>query len=180
MKSSFIAVLLSALVLVTGCSSINPKTLSPYKSSEVLVIDSDITYTGRRGLYPFVEGLRKGIYRAELKDTEGTYFRGPDMCAFTTPGHDRKMREYEGGLWIPNDGDLTRSRIYSYFSAQRFFAEEKPVTGVTLVKPQGEMVTLPGVLTAPIYLDDGNIYVWDKEVSAEFVSHLKWNSMQEQ
>jgi hypothetical protein len=177
MKPLFVPIFL-CLAILTGCSGINPKTLSGYSTSKSLVIDSDISYTGKRGLYPFQEGLRKGVYRAELKDENGVYFRGPGLCAYTTPSHDGKTREYEGGLWVPNNGDLTHSRIYSYFSAARFFAEEKTVTGVTLVKPGGKETTIPGILTLPIYLDDGNLYVWDKEVGNEFSGNINWRDQQ--
>lgn len=173
MKSLLISIILS-LFIVTGCSSINPKKLSTYNSSKILVIENDITYTGKRGLFSFQEGLRKGIYRAELKDENGIYFRGSSFCVFTTPGHDAKTREYEGGLWVPNDGDLTHSRIYSYFSAARYFAEEKPVTGVTVINAQGVGTSIPGVLTLPVYFDDGNLHLWDKDVGSEFSSNIKW------
>lgn len=168
------------LFVLAGCSTArDPKNLTSYSSSEHLIVKQDFTYSGKRGLYQFKEGLRKGTYKAELQDGAGTFYRGPGKCAFTIPGHDNKMREYQGGLWVPKDGGLGKAQVYSYFSATDFFAENDPVTGVQIINPDGSSIVVPQVLTLPVYADDGKIFLWDKVLSEDSLKNLEWRKSNE-
>lgn len=165
------------LLVLNGCSTTrDPKNLTPFTSSEYFILEKDFTYTGKRGLYDFAEGLRKGTYKAELQDATGTYYRGPGRCAFTMPSSHNKTFEYQGGLWVPRDGGVAKAQIYSYFSADDFFAENDPVTGVQIINQDGGTIVAPGVLKIPVYFDDRKIFIWDKVLSKESLSYLEWRT----
>lgn len=183
-KPSFITTLRKLLItslgllVLAGCSTArDPKSFAPYSSSEHLIVKQDFTYSGKRGLYNFKEGLREGIYKAELKDEAGTFYRGPGKCAFTMPESHSKTFEYQGGLWVPKDGGLAKAQIYSYFSATDSFAEDNPVTGVQIINADGSSIVLPLVLTLPVYADDGKIFLWDKVLSEDSLKNLEWRKI---
>jgi hypothetical protein len=151
------------LLVLAGCSTArDPKSFTPYASSEHLMVKQDFTYSGKRGLYNFKEGLREGTYKAELQDEAGTYYRGPGKCVFTVPESHSKTFEYQGGLWVPRDGGLEKAKIYSYFSAEDFYANN------------------PGVSSVFINVDDGKIFLWDKVLSEDSLKNLEWRKSNEE
>jgi hypothetical protein len=164
MLKNILLIVFSVSSILSGCAGIDPKGLSAPDSAWMwsLSLEEDMAYKGKRGLYPFEEGLRKGIYKAEYQDATGVYLRGPEKCAFTTPGHDNVMRIYEGGVWIPKNRDLSKARIYSYFSAGDFYAQNPKVR-----EQKGFL------LHAPILQDDGKIIFWPAIEDVDFLSKLQ-------
>ncbi len=162
MTMKAIAVLFILAAGLSGCAGIDTAQLAAPDTSWHVVLTENMTYKGKRGLYSYEEGLKKGEYRPEYQDESGIYLRGPEQCAFTTPGHDGIMRVYEGGIWLPKDFDMSKARIYSYFSAEYFY-EQNPAAK----DPKYN------VLTAPIRTDDGKIIFFSSVEDPTFLVKIK-------
>jgi hypothetical protein len=154
-----ICALIFFISFLFGCTSIAPTDLTKSTSNMSLTLHEDLTYSGRRGMFSFVDGLKKGLYKAELEDEKGIYLRGPSYCTFTTPGSDNITRTYEGGIWWPKNGSLSEVRIYSYFSSEAFYNTTAGVRRGALA----------------IDLDDGRIHLWPVIDDPHFAKNLVSN-----
>lgn len=153
--------ILSMVFLISSCAGIDPKTLATSHVDAYISLTHDMSYTGKRGLYKFEEGIKKGIYKAEYQDNLGIYFRGPPNCTFTTPDSDGITRIYEGGVWIPKNWDMKQTRIYSYFSEKDFYDKNPRIREINGL--------LEDVL---IHADDGKIILWPIIEDANFIADL--------
>ena len=118
--------LLALLAVSSGCATDAHlrEGLTPAKSDNYVLLKEDATYTVKRGVgYVWTEGLRAGVYRPELENQHGTFFRGPDACVTQRLEKD-DMGPFNGGLWIPKDRINKKPRIYYYFGYNKEKAQQ--------------------------------------------------------
>ena len=110
----FTALLLLSLV---GCATgIDPKTLRPVSLAKSFEVPTLVTFHKKRGLgFDTEEGLMPGTYTAELEDTDGIYYRGPEDCVYFKHEGLKQRIMGNGGIWIPKSAAKASSmRVYAY------------------------------------------------------------------
>jgi hypothetical protein len=110
--------LIILLAFLLSCASTqNPsKNTAPFQSDNYVLLQEDSTYIEKRGIgVLWKEGLRKGLYRPELKNETGIFYKGPPGCVIQLMG-EASMGPFDGGIWIPNDLINDTPRIYYYFN----------------------------------------------------------------
>ncbi|TAK82819.1 MAG: hypothetical protein EPO09_21480 [Aquabacterium sp.] len=100
--------LLGILLIVTGCAtapdSLEPTSLKRATSTEVLHVKAISLRDDQIALAP-------GDYKAELEDSNGTFYRGPGNCF-------RILRDtYQGGIYVTNSTGTKKYRLYYYKTA---------------------------------------------------------------
>lgn len=104
-------------VLTGGCAT-GPsltKDVKSFTSDDYVLLKSDSTYHAKGGGIARPEwdvGLRAGVYRPELSNELGTFFRGPESCVFQTGGN---PGPFNGGIWIPRDRINYKPQVYWFF-----------------------------------------------------------------
>jgi hypothetical protein len=59
--------------------------VKPITSDDYVLIQEDATYEAKRGIgVKWKEGLRAGVYRAELENRYGVFYRGPQDAPFSS------------------------------------------------------------------------------------------------
>ena len=110
---------------MTKCPVMNSTTAYPTQYTDELVqLESDnyirleelTKYSETTGNFGgvFVEyRLNAGIYKPELHNEFGTFYRGPEGCVTQTI-HKSERGPFDGGIWIPKDKVNHAPRIYIY------------------------------------------------------------------
>lgn len=116
-----IAVATGITVSLTGCATTiktddlkRPDTISCIDVPEG--VESRTTY----GLFNvrWITKLVAGPYISEREDANGTYYRGPyEAISVATEGSDRPATTFDGGIWVPRNGDQPPV-LYRYFATK--------------------------------------------------------------
>lgn len=109
---------LAVFLILTACSSLGhlSQGVKPVTSDTYVFLEKESTYTVKRGVgYLWKEGLQGGIYKPELENEFGTFFRGPPHCVIQFL-EENSMGPFDGGIWIPKDRVNGRPMIYYYFN----------------------------------------------------------------
>lgn len=124
------------------------KNLMPIDSSEnKVVFNEDKTYLQKRGIgVMWKEGLNKGIYKPELENEVGTFYRGPEGCVIQFM-EANSMGPFDGGIWIPKDKINYRPRIYYYFNYNVDNAVKAggAITALLIESSKGDITFMPPV-----------------------------------
>jgi hypothetical protein len=150
------ALIAIVIICMFGCATNTHlvEKLSQVKSENYIVLAEDASYEQSRGVgVMWREGLLKGIYRPELENEHGTFYRGPPGCVTQHMGP-TAMGPFEGGVWVPRDRVNFSPRIYYYFN----FNREKASTagGLTLLAVLGASegnITLMAQMGKGTFLD---------------------------
>ncbi|WP_047533455.1 hypothetical protein [Methylotenera sp. N17] len=125
MKKLNIFIIAIVQFLIVGCAGneFMTKNLSTISSENKIIFNEDQTYLQKRGIgVMWKEGLKRGVYRPELENEAGTFYRGPEGCVIQFM-EASSMGPFDGGIWIPKDKINNRPRIYYYFN----FNHEKAI-----------------------------------------------------
>lgn len=97
------AILLLPLLL-SACAG--PEALEPKKLSNASKVEA--VYVKKISLNKDQIGLDEGVYKSELQNNKGTFYRGPEGCFRLFGGH------LEGGIFITNRTGEKIYRLYYY------------------------------------------------------------------
>ena len=112
------AFLFLVVILQTACATTDhlKENVRSFTSDNYVMFEEDVFYIQSRGVgYKWKEGLRKGIYKPELENEYGTFYRGPEGCV-TQFMEEKSMGPFDGGIWIPKDRINYSPMIYYYFN----------------------------------------------------------------
>lgn len=110
--------ILALCLLLSGCSNLDylTKNTQPAQSANYIQFDQDAVYEVKKGVgVPWKEGVQKGLYRPELENEYGTFYRGPYECVVQFMGG-KSMGPFNGGIWVPKDQVNRKPMIYYYFN----------------------------------------------------------------
>jgi len=135
------------LLALSGCSNLDylKKGVRPVSSDSYVIFEEKSTYTVKRGIgYTWKEGLEKGVYRPELENDFGTFFRGPPGCVIQFL-EEKSMGPFDGGIWIPKDRINQKPMIYYYFNYNSAQATQAggPVVSAILASSKGDITFVP-------------------------------------
>ena len=138
-----------SFALLGGCANTSALTDNVVQttSDDYVLFKEDASYRIKRGIgVNWTEGVRAGIYRPELANDLGTYYRGPAGCVVQIM-EEHPMGPFDGGIWIPKDLINSRPRIYYYFNHNRqtALAGGGVITDAILQGFKGDITFMPPV-----------------------------------
>jgi len=146
-------------IILIGCADTGmlTKDVKPIVSDNYVIWKEDQSYQVKRGIgVLWTEGLKKGVYKPELENEMGTYYRGPESCVTQFMG-EGSMGPFEGGVWIPKDRINRKPRIYYYFNFnQETVNKVSPLVGLMLAGSVGDITFVPKV-EEKTFLDSINV-----------------------
>ncbi|MDJ0909684.1 MAG: hypothetical protein QNI99_10850 [Woeseiaceae bacterium] len=151
------------LVAISGCAARNvphnPASMEAYVSDYCFTLESDVTYTERRGLMnvQWEQGLRAGVYRGALEADNGYFFIGPEraVCqANPECGEFGTGLGGGGGVWVSKDSD----------DDFRLFVTQLPQDTSGIARDHGALIAWL------VRNDDGKMFIFDR--NEEFVAEM--------
>jgi len=149
MYRAFLLVVMCALQ--AGCASTEHliENLQTVESDNYVIFQEDISYIQKRGAFSvnWTVWLSKGVYKPELENTYGTYYRGPPGCVSELMGEHpmRPTKVYDGGIWVPRDRINNTPRVYYYSSIDKEAALRVAgfIGAAIAIATEGDIVLLP-------------------------------------
>jgi len=144
-----LVIFLSCVFFFAACSNLAylTKNVKPTTSDSYVLLESDTTYVVKRGVgVTWKEGFQKGVYRPELENEFGTFYRGPAGCVIQFMD-DKSMGPFDGGIWVPKDRINSKPMIYYYFNynSQQAMLTGGPVVSAMLLASEGDITFIPPV-----------------------------------